>query len=67
MEFKAGVIRVALPAEDLNSWASTQEIGLYFELPANGNVLKIAVEKDLECLDGPPEESDPDAFPRKNC
>lgn len=67
VEFRSGVIRVALPLEDLNSWASTQEIGLYFELPANGSMLKIAIEKDLECIDGPAEERDPDAFPRKNC
>jgi hypothetical protein len=67
VEFKEGVMRVGVPVADLQSWASTQEIGLYFELPANGDLLKIAVEKDLECVDGSPEERDPDAFPRKIC
>lgn len=67
VEFQGGVIRVTIPVEDLNTWASTHEIGLYFDLPANGNLLKLSVEKDLECIDGPPEERDPDAFPRKNC
>jgi hypothetical protein len=67
VDFKSGVIRVALPAADLQGWAGTQELGLYFELPANGSMLKIAVEKDLECVDEPPEERDPDAYPRKIC
>ncbi len=37
---------------------------MYFELPANGTVLKIAIEKDLECIEGALEERDPEAFPR---
>lgn len=69
IDFKAGIIRVAVPSMTIQRWASTEDIGIYFDLPANGSVLKVAIEKDLECLDGPPEEYDPDAFPRagKNC
>jgi len=69
IEFKAGIIRVAVPSKTIQSWASTDEIGVYFDFPANGTVLKVAIEKDLECIDGAPEERDPDAFPRseKNC
>jgi hypothetical protein len=50
-------------------WANSEAIGMYFDLPANGSVLRVAIEKDLECVDGPPEERDPDAFPRsgKTC
>jgi hypothetical protein len=68
-EFKNGVIRVEVPNSELQNWASTDAIGIYFELPANGASLKVAVEKDLECIDGPPEERDPDAYARagKNC
>lgn len=66
-EFSGGTIRVAVPATEINTWASTDAIGMYFELPANGRPLKIAIEKDLECVDGPPEEHDPHAYPRKNC
>ena len=36
----------------------------YFDLPADRSVLTVAIEKDLECVDGPPEEKDPEAFPR---
>jgi hypothetical protein len=69
VEFNGGVIRVEVPDAELQNWASTDTIGMYFELPANGASLKIAVEKDLECVDGAPEERDPHAYPRggKNC
>lgn len=69
VEFKGGVIRVEVPNSELQNWALTEAIGIYFELPANGASLKVAVEKDLECVDGPPEERDPHAYPRsgKNC
>jgi hypothetical protein len=64
-----GAIRVSTPMQQVTDWALSGEIGIYFDLPANGSVLKVAIEKDLECKDGPAEEIDPDAFPRgnKNC
>ncbi len=68
--FREGVIRVSAPETQIQDWASGDSIGIYFDLPANGTVLKIAIEKDLECMNGPDEERDPDAFPRtagKNC
>lgn len=68
--FRQGVIRVSAPRSEIQDWVSGATIGLYFDLPANGAALKVAVEKDLECVDGPPEERDPHAFPRstgKNC
>lgn len=68
--FDGSAIRVTAPLSDLRSWAGGDSIGLYFDLPADGRTLKIAIEKDLECVDGPPEEHDPDAFPRaspSNC
>jgi hypothetical protein len=64
--FEGGVIRVSAPGNDVKEWAGSEAIGMYFELPANGSVLKVAIEKDLECVDGPPEERDPDAFPRSD-
>ena len=68
--FESGVVRVSAPRAEVEKWAATDSIGMYFELPANGAKLRIAIEKDLECIDGPVEERDPDAFPRmsrKNC
>ena len=68
--FEAGVIRVSAPRAQVSQWAQSEDVGMYFELPADGTSLKVAIEKDLECVDGPPEERDPHAFPRaddKNC
>ena len=69
VSFVGGVIRVSAPGNDVKEWANSEAIGIYFDLPADGSVLKVAIEKDLECTDGPPEERDPDAFPRsgKTC
>jgi hypothetical protein len=67
--FTNGSIQVLAPEKQLADWARGEEVGLYFDLPANGTTLKVAIEKDLECIDGPLDEHDPDAFPRtgKNC
>lgn len=64
--FREGVIRVGAPQAQLQSWASSDTVGIYFDFPANGTGLKVAIEKDLECLDGPEEERDPDAYPRSS-
>lgn len=67
--FNSGVIRISAPASAAKAWVEGEDIGIYFELPAGGESLQIAIEKDLECIDLPPEERDPDAFPRteKSC
>ena len=62
--FEDGVIKVSAPKDQLERWAITDSIGLYFELPANGSALKIAIEKDMECIDGPEEDRDPEAYSR---
>ena len=62
--YYAGNISVIAPAELVRDWAGGEQIGIYFDLPADSSVLTVAIEKDLECLDGPAEEKDPDAFPR---
>lgn len=62
--FQHGVIRISAPQSLVSEWANGDTVGLYFDLPANGASLGVAIEKDLECVDGPIEERDPDAFPR---
>src|SRR5579875_2349829 len=52
VEFANGVIRVAVPESRIADWALSDDVGMYFEIPANGNALKVAIEKDLECVDG---------------
>ncbi len=68
--FEQGRIHVYAPTQEVRQWASSEAIGLYFELPAGETQLRIAVEKDLECVEASPDEYDPEAFPResiKNC
>jgi hypothetical protein len=69
VSFHDGVIRVSAPDWEVKDWAKTDAIGLYFHVAAGGKPLKVAIEKDLECVDGPAEGRDPDAFTRggKNC
>lgn len=67
VSFQQGVIRIAAPGLELKKWAEGSAIGIYFELPAPRSVLKIAIEKDLECVEAPPEERDPHAYPRTAC
>ena len=60
-----GEFTVAVPMAAAKAWASTpKEVGLYYnhEL-GGGKSLRIAVEKDFQCVDGPPQERDPAAYP----
>jgi hypothetical protein len=34
--FQHGVIRVSAPQEQIQNWAQSEAIGLYFDLPVNG-------------------------------
>lgn len=54
-------IDVSVPREQLKAWNDHEDIGFYFRAGS----LSVAIEKDLECTDGPAEERDPYAFPRK--
>jgi hypothetical protein len=63
--FHDGVIQIGVPERHLQHWAHADSIGLYFEFPVDGAVLKIAIEKDLVCVDGPEEDRDPYAYPRR--
>ncbi len=67
--FANGTIRVSAPQHLVRDWAANDTIGIYFDLPVNGSELRVAIEKDLECIDASAEERDPDAFPPspKNC
>jgi hypothetical protein len=69
--FLGGEIRIAAPPGELRTWAEGESIGMYFDLPSGPDTtLRVAIEKDLECVDAPVEEHDPNAFPRqmrKNC
>ncbi len=57
-------ISVFIPQSIGTSWAESSELGFYFESTTRADALRVALEKDLECLHGPEDEHDPDAFPR---
>jgi hypothetical protein len=62
--FAQGRIEIGVPQALVLEWANGDEIGLYFSLSTGAEPLKISIEKDLECVEGPPEERDPFAYPR---
>lgn len=59
--FGGSTIDVSVPLQQLKAWNDNSDVGLYF----HAGSLSVAIEKDLECTDAPPEERDPYAFPRK--
>jgi hypothetical protein len=67
--FQGGIVRVLAPRPEIQAWAANDSIGIYFDLSANGAKLKVAIEKDLECVEARSEERDPYAFSRgsKQC
>ena len=56
---------VRVPTALVRDWGTTDQIGLNATQPASdGASLRILIEKDLECLDAPPEESQADSYAR---
>jgi hypothetical protein len=58
-ELTDGTITVHVPAGTVDSWATSDEVGI----GARDGVLRIAIEKDFRCLTRPREEDEPDAYP----
>jgi len=64
--FAQGSIQISAPKVLVADWARSEEIGIYFTLTTGAEPLKISIEKDLECIDGPVDENDASAFPRRH-
>ena len=63
--FESNTLTVEIPGDQARSWALGGEIGLEARQALEpGESLRILIEKDLECIDAPPDESQADAFPR---
>jgi hypothetical protein len=56
-------ITVRVPAATARDWALSDQVSLTAEQPVGGGVLDVLIEKDFECLDPRPGESDSDAYP----
>jgi hypothetical protein len=71
-EFEKGIARfadgeliVSVPAAPAAAWmSSNREVGLYYDQESQGGgILHLIIEKDFQCIDGPPEEIDPAGYP----
>src|SRR3954469_19629745 len=62
--FGAGRLTIAVPRALVQRWASTDDVGIDASVEAGGGeMLRILIEKDFECLDAAADESQADAFP----
>jgi hypothetical protein len=63
--FENGELTVTIPENHAKAWASrAEEIGLYYEPECDGGKpLRVMIEKDFQCIDGPPDEIDPAGYP----
>ena len=61
-EFKQGTIAVYIPHVAGKSWAEGEDVGIYAEIPAGRGALKVAIEKDFQCLHKRPDEDESDMF-----
>src|SRR5436305_10043481 len=56
-------IVVRVPADDVRQWLRTDQVGIHAVQRTEEGDLSILIEKDFECIDAPPDESQEDAFP----
>lgn len=63
--FADGELVVRVPQAQARSWGRSDEVGIAATQAIDaGRTLRILIEKDLECLDAPADESQDDAFRR---
>jgi len=63
--FDEGQIVVSVPADLIRLWGTTDQVGIdAVQNVSEGEMLRILIEKDFECIDAPVHESQEDAFPR---
>ena len=58
-DFHKGSVTVSVPRETAQSWAGSDEVGIY----AQTGDLAISIEKDFRCLTRPRGEQEADAYP----
>jgi hypothetical protein len=62
--FAGGRLEVHVPDDLVDRWAESDEVSIDSVQPtSDGDELRILIEKDFECIDGPPDGSQQDAFP----
>ena len=62
--FEGNRIVVSVPRAAARQWVESDQVGIESSQPTpSGGRLRVLVEKDFECIDAPPGESQADAFP----
>src|SRR5690349_15750914 len=62
-DFVNGNLTLYVPANILQFWASTDLVGLDYNMPLpNGNHLYLLIEKDFKCIDAPITEDQSDMY-----
>ena len=65
--YSDNAMTVRLPASTVLAWASSEQVSMTGEqVLADGEKLKILVEKDFVCLTGRDDEDESDMFPHPN-
>jgi hypothetical protein len=63
VSFVEGVVSLAIPPGQLDSWRSSDQVSLSAEVPVgSGETLQVLIEKDFRCLSGDVSEDQSDAF-----
>lgn len=61
-DFTEGTITVAIPYTAGKNWAEGEDVGIYSEISNGEPALKLAIEKDFQCLHKRPDEDESDMF-----
>ena len=62
--FTGDQIIIRLSRTVARDWAASERVGIEASQPTpGGDALRILIEKDFECLNAPPHESQDDAYP----
>ena len=55
---------ISLPQSEIHQWASTEQVAIVaIQQTGDDTQLRILIEKDFECIEASPEESQEDAYP----
>lgn len=61
-EFEKGTIAIYVPHVAGKNWAEGEDVGIYSEIPNGEAALRVAIEKDFQCLHKRPDEDESDMF-----
>ena len=57
-------LAIRVPSDMIHQWSTSDQVGIRaLQRTGNEDGLQILIEKDFECVDAPPGESQEDAFP----